>query len=87
MEYKYIPVKITPAQARTLLTNGSSCSYSLFNCYQPMGLYYLLDKDRFVGIDNRTGDAWTEDFDTIQDCLRWLNRAGCPRRDQLNERT
>lgn len=57
MESKYTPVKITPAQARTLLTNGSGYSYSLFNCYQPMGLYYLLDKGMFVGIDNRTGDA------------------------------
>ncbi len=36
------------------------------------GLFVQKDGRRFVGIDNRDGDAWTEDFPTLTDCLMWL---------------
>lgn len=39
-------------------------------------LYWLKDGDKYVGIDNSTHDAWTEEFDTKQDCIRWLRREG-----------
>ncbi len=31
-----------------------------------------IDDTKIIGIDNRTGDAWTEEFDTYEDCVRWL---------------
>ena len=31
-----------------------------------------IDDTKIIGIDNRTGDAWTEEFDTYEDCVKWL---------------
>lgn len=39
----------------------------------PRGRFYTLAKDgKYVGVDNATGDAWTEEFETIGECIRWL---------------
>jgi hypothetical protein len=27
----------------------------------------------FIAIDNSTGEAWTEEFETLDACLEWLN--------------
>jgi len=37
----------------------------------PRGLF-VLQEMKIIGIDNSTGDAWTEEFDTYEDCVRWL---------------
>ena len=40
---------------------------------QPRGLYYTKEARHFyVGVDNSTGDAWTEEFTSKRKCLRWL---------------
>lgn len=36
------------------------------------GLFFLKSGEIFVGIDNRTGDAWTEDFKSLDECYNWL---------------
>lgn len=36
------------------------------------GLFWCYDEGLFTGIDNTTGDAWTEDFNNLDDCLDWL---------------
>ena len=41
---------------------------------KPHGLYILQSGDMFVGIDNETGDAWTEEFKTEKECRDWLNK-------------
>jgi len=41
---------------------------------EPRGLFYTIENDIYVGIDNLSGDAWTEDFDTLTQCKRWLLR-------------
>ena len=38
--------------------------------HEPMGLFYLKEGDKFVGIDNSTGNAWTEEFPDEVSCLR-----------------
>ncbi|UZW13228.1 hypothetical protein OSC52_15430 [Clostridium pasteurianum] len=38
----------------------------------PLGQFLLLEKGSFVAIDNQTGNAWTEDFTTLDKCLRYL---------------
>ncbi len=48
--------------------------------YEPRGRYYLQDGDKWVGIDNSTGEAWTEEFPSKRKCLRWLK--GCERLDE-----
>lgn len=44
---------------------------------EPLGLFYTVDQTGtgekvYVGIDNQSGDAWTEDFRTLGACKRWL---------------
>lgn len=38
----------------------------------PIGRFYLIENGLYIGIDNETGDAWTEQFKTIEECFRWL---------------
>ena len=40
----------------------------------PPGLYWAVENGKYIGIDNRTGDAWVEEFETLQECIRWLRR-------------
>jgi hypothetical protein len=35
-------------------------------------LFFVKEPTGYAGIDNMTGDAWTEDFKTKEECLRWL---------------
>lgn len=39
---------------------------------EPRGLFYLDTGKSFIGIDNSTGYAWTEEFDTLPKCRAWL---------------
>ena len=39
---------------------------------QPHGKFYEIAGNRFIGIDNETGDAWTEEFPNLKDCIDWL---------------
>ena len=46
---------------------------------RPFGKYWLRDmneknKERYVAIDNSTGDAWTEEFDDYKTMAAWLRR-------------
>lgn len=36
------------------------------------GKFYLREINKWVGIDNETGDAWTVEFDTLEACINWL---------------
>ena len=38
------------------------------------GLCWTLENGRYIGIDNRDGNAWTEEFDTLSECKQWLRR-------------
>ena len=44
----------------------------IIRTYEPIGLFYLLDGDTYVGINNLTGHAWTEEFNTFEECKAWL---------------
>lgn len=35
-------------------------------------LYYCKGDGCFIGIDNTTGNCWTEEFQTLSQCRRWL---------------
>lgn len=37
----------------------------------PLGKFYLIDGDKYVGIDNSSGDAWTEEFDSYEEMRDW----------------
>lgn len=38
-----------------------------------IGRFLILEDNGFTGIDNETGDAWTESFKSLNGCLRWLH--------------
>lgn len=40
--------------------------------YTPEGKFWCKDGDWYVGIDNSTGNAWTEEFKNKEMMLRWL---------------
>ena len=61
----YMPQKVTP-EAMT----------SIIETREPRGLFYRKEARRlYVGVDNTSGDSWTEAFRTKRQCLRWLR---CP---------
>lgn len=39
---------------------------------EPQGLFLYDAGDKVIGVDNSTGDAWTEEFPDREKCLRWL---------------
>lgn len=43
---------------------------------EPLGLFWLEDEGVFVGIDNSSGEVWTEDFKTKRKCHYWLKGGG-----------
>lgn len=45
---------------------------AIIGSQKPIGCFYCKDGDTFVGIDNSTGDAWTEEFSSLHDCVEWL---------------
>lgn len=39
---------------------------------KPIGYFYTFSSGIYTGIDNGTGDAWTEDFHSYDECMSWL---------------
>ena len=62
-------IELTPDEIRRVIEFG-----------KPLGLFWACDKSGgdsiFVGCDNRTGDAWTEDFSTLHECMDFLSGVG-----------
>jgi len=57
------------------ITNSEATN--IIETRQPLGLFYIAEEDinseiTYVGIDNRTGDAWTEEFELLSECKEWL---------------
>jgi len=43
--------------------------------FKPIGLFFHRHSDDLViGIDNSTGDCWTEEFEDVDECKKWLRR-------------
>ena len=53
--------EITPSEAECII-------YSR----RPLGVFYMKYGVIYVGIDNRDGNAWTEEFMNLRQCKRWL---------------
>ena len=46
---------------------------SIINKRKPRGLFLFGSfRDGYTGIDNRTGGAWTEEFQCLHSCVEWL---------------
>ncbi len=51
---------------------NATMANAIIESRKPLGLFVHREKGKFIGIDNRTGDAWTEEFTTQAGCLKWL---------------
>ena len=40
---------------------------------KPLGRFVRKDNSVWVAIDNQTGDAWTEEFTSLPQALKWLS--------------
>lgn len=68
------PKEITQHAASDLF---ASCDRS-GGRYCPLGLFYLKENAKFIGIDNSSGNAWTEEFSDLAACIAWLREGACP---------
>ena len=41
--------------------------------WEPRGMFYIEDGDKIVAVDNRDGCAFTEEFNTLEDAVKWLS--------------
>ena len=42
--------------------------------HRPLGKFYFTEDDgKFYGVDNTKGHAWMEGFDSLDQCITWLN--------------
>ena len=55
---------------------GSARIVAFSTKYEPRGLFYLRDGNKVIGIDNSTGDAWTQSFFSKKECIKWLKGDG-----------
>jgi hypothetical protein len=46
---------------------------SVIETREPLGLFYVLENGTYTGIDNSSGNAWTEEFKGLRECRRWLS--------------
>lgn len=68
------PQEITQQAASELF---ASCDVNAGR-YSPLGLFYLKEGAQYIGIDNSSGNAWTEEFSDLAACLMWLREGACP---------
>jgi len=48
-------------------------SLNIIETRKPLGKFYTKEDGKYIGIDNSTGDAWTEEFDSYHQMFRWLS--------------
>lgn len=47
-------------------------AYRIITYGKPQGLFFVQEENGFAGINNATGEAWTENFRSKTKCLEWL---------------
>ncbi len=60
-------IQISKEQYLALLDSGM-----VTHKYTPLGQFWLKEGDKFIGVDNSTGDAWVEEFASFADCKDWM---------------
>lgn len=52
----------------------SQMAQEIIKTREPLGLFLCDNKEegKIIGIDNRTGGAWTGKFHDLEECINWL---------------
>ena len=67
-----VPVKPAPEKlAKLPMMITSAQAASVIETREPLGKFIHPSNGIFVGIDNETGEAWTEEFTEFRDALKW----------------
>lgn len=45
----------------------------VINTREPLGKFWTKENGAYVGIDNTEGEAYVEEFNTLEECFKWLN--------------
>lgn len=80
---------ITKDEADKLLT-GQKCNGKYLDLPEITGAgRYILPEDcgKWTAIDNSTGDAWTEEFDTFDEAIGWVESTSGPKEDYLESQS
>lgn len=62
------PVLIVPGVQEITEAAG----FEVITKREPLGRFYYPEGNRWIGIDNSTGDCWVEAFTTKAECVAWL---------------
>lgn len=68
----YIGYRVEIAENDGIQKVSNEFSAEIIEKRKPEGLFWTEEDGKYVGIDNSTGDAFTEDFDTKERCFAWL---------------
>lgn len=65
--------EITNKEALKLLNSKKDNEEN--SIYTPLGKFYFYEKhnDKYIAIDNETGEAWTEEFNYKENAIAYLN--------------
>jgi len=50
--------------------------HKIIETRKPLGMFVGAEGAKWVAIDNRTGDAWTEEFDSFENAVEWVTGKG-----------
>ena len=57
----------------SVLELANMLSHGREGAFEPRGIFYIKDGDEIVAVDNRDGCAFTEEFNTLEDAVKWLS--------------
>lgn len=67
---KLIP-KLPKESDKPLEVSEAFCNM-VINEREPKGIFFFKSNEDYIGVDNKTGEAWTEVFVDKNTCLEWL---------------
>lgn len=42
---------------------------------EPRGKFWSIENGVYIAVDNSTGEAWTEEFKSLPECIDWLENS------------
>ena len=53
---------------------SSEYANQIIETRKPEGKFWLIDGEKYIGIDNEDGQAWVDEFSSKEECFAWLKR-------------
>lgn len=72
----YIGYRVEVVENDGIQKVSQDFAFEIIEAREPAGLFWYVADERYVGIDNTDGEAWTKDFETKEECFDWLRDGG-----------